>query len=277
MQYSPGGDWYPEDSQAGWPPFVAAERRLAAQHLAAAQVAAGTATGKFDFDAGLQALEAKKYRRAIEIFQTVANRPFPAGPYAQPARQKLNEIEALASEQLGAADTLIQEGKFQEAIDLLFEVKRTFAGSHAAATARARLDELSRSPALLAATRKAAAEDLLADAKLYIESGDLLRGVGCYKQLAQQHADAPQGKEAQETLAAFDADDEFQKQLQACQADAKCRTLLSLARSYRANKLFDAARSNYKQVLEQFPDSQFAQSASEELKALEEEMKAAGH
>jgi outer membrane protein assembly factor BamD (BamD/ComL family) len=207
----------------------------------------------------------------------VANRPFPAGPYAEQARQRLNEIEALAGEQLAAADKLIQEEKFQEAIGLLFEVKRTFAGSRAAAAAEARLQELSKSPALLAATRKAAAEDLLADAKLYMDSGDLLRGVACYKQAAQQYGDTPHGRKAQEALAAFDADEEFQKRLKACEADARCRTLLSLARSYRANRVFDAAKTNYNQVLDQFPDTQFATLASQELKALEEEMEAARH
>jgi tetratricopeptide (TPR) repeat protein len=241
-----------------------------------AQLAAEKATGKLDYEAGLQAFQAKNYRKAIEFFQVVV-RQYANGQYVTPARQKLEEIEALARAKLAPVDKLIQEEKFQEALALLRDVKRLFAGSAAAAQAEARLQELSKSPALLAAINKAEAEDLISEAKLYTESGDLLRGVACYKQVAQQYADTDQGKEAQQCLAGFGASEDFQKQLKLCEADANCNTLLSLARSYRANKLFDAARTNYKKVLDQFPKTQFAGLATEEMKALEKEMKAAGY
>jgi len=241
-----------------------------------AQLAAERATGRFDYEEGLKAFTAKNYRKAIECFQVVV-RQYASGQYAAPARQKLDEIEAMAREKLAPVDKLIQEEKYQEALELLREVKRIFAGSASAATAAARLEELSKSPALLAAIRKAEAEDLSADAKRYIENGDLPRGVACYKQLVQQYADTPQGKEAEQCLAGFDASEEFQKQLKLCEADVKCTTLLSLARSYRANKLFDAAKKNYQQVLSDFPTGPFAQVATDELQALAKEMKAAGY
>jgi tetratricopeptide (TPR) repeat protein len=242
----------------------------------AAQFAAERATGKLDYEAGLQAYAVKNYRKAIEFFQVVV-RQYANGPYLRDAQQKLNEIEALARQQLAPADKLIQEEKFQEALDLLRRVRRDFAGSATAAYADARLRELSKSPALLAAIKKAEAEDLLSEAKVYIDAGDVLRGVACYKQLAQQYADTEQGKEAQESLAGFNSDEDFQKQLKLCEGDAACKTLLSLARSYRANKLFDVARTNYKQVLDQFPNTQFALLATEELKTLEKEMREAGY
>ena len=122
-----------------------------------------------------------------------------------------------------------------------------------------------------------AADLLLADAEAYIEASDLLQGVQCYKKLVEQYADTPQGKEAKERLADFDSDEEFQKQLRECEAEAKCQGLFSLARSYRANKVFEVAQAKYQEVIDQYPNTDFAEEARGELEALEKEMEEAGY
>ncbi len=224
----------------------------------------------------MNALRQKNYRQAIELFKVVIKR-YPNGPYVQPSYEKLSEIEGLAGQRLAPVSRLIREQKFDEAIALLREVRRTFAGSRAAQQADARLEELSKSPALAAAIRKAQAEDLLADAQAYIEASDLVQGVQCYKKLAEEYADTPQGKEAKERLACFDSDEDFQTQLRECEAEAKCQGLFSLARSYRANKLFEFAQAKYQEVIDQYPGTDFAEEAREELEALEKEMEEAGY
>jgi len=202
---------------------------------------------------------------------------YPNSPYVQPSYEKLSEIESLARERLAPVSGLISEQKFEEAIALLREVRRVFAGSRAAQEAEDRLEQLSKSPALAAAIRKAQAEDLLADGEAYMGAGDLLQGVQCYKKLVEEYADTPQGKEAKDRLDCFDSDEEFQKQLRECEAEVKCQGLFSLARSYRANKLYEVAQAKYQEVIDQFPDTDFAGEAKEELQALEKEMEEAGY
>jgi len=254
----------------------AAQQRAAARRRRAAQIAAERATGKYEYAAALVALRQGNYRKAIELFKVVI-KDYPNGPYVQNSQQKLSEIETLASQRLSPVDGLLQEEKYNDAILLLREVRLVFAGSTASETAERRLDELMKSPELAEAIKRAQAEDLLTEAQAYMEAADLVRCVAAYTKLSEQFADTPQGKAAQEQLKCFAADKEFQKQLQLAQSDATCRGLLSLARSYRTNKLYEIAQTKYQEIVDNYPDSEYSDQAQDDLKALQTEMAEAGY
>ena len=222
------------------------------------------------------ALKQSNYRKALELFKRVI-KYYPNGPYVQDSYQKLSEIEALAEQRLSPVDGLIRDEKYNEAILVLRQVRLTFTGARAAASAEARLEQLSKSPALAEAIKKAQAEDLLTEARGYMDAADLVRCVATYKRLAGQYPDTSQGKAAQEQLKCFDDDEEFQTQLRLAEGDVKCRGMLSMARSYRSNKLYEVARTKYQEIVDKYPDTEYSDEAQDDLLALAKEMEDAGY
>ncbi len=210
----------------------------------------------------------------MKHFQTVVQR-YPNSPYCPLAKKKVSQIEGLASDEFAPVYRLIREGKPHQAIALLRKVRRTFSGTGAATAAERRLEELKGDPTLTEAITVAQAEDLLSDARSYLEASDLIRGLACYKKLTVQYTDTPQAKEAQQHLARLASDEKFQERLRLAQAQAGCQSLLNLARTYRANDLFETARANYQRIIDQSPDTSAGRQAAEELKELEEESQGA--
>ena len=222
------------------------------------------------------ALKQSNYRKALELFKRVI-KYYPNGPYVQDSYQKLSDIEALAEQRLSPVDGLIRDEKYNEAILVLRQVRLTFTGARAAASAEARLQQLSKSPALAEAIKKAQAEDLLTEARGYMDAADLVRCVAAYRRLTEQYPDTSQGEAAQEQLKLFDDDEEFQTQLRLAEGDVKCRGMLSMARSYRSNKLYEVARTKYQEIVDKYPDTEYSDEAQNDLLALAKEMEDAGY
>lgn len=153
-----------------------------------------------DFEQATRALAGGDYPRAVGLLKGIVK---DAGekPIGVKARQILEDVERMAAGRLTRAKELEQRGFTQEAVDVLAETVRTYAGTQAAADAATLMTGFAARPEGQEKLRLRAARDLLAGAREAFRSG---RYSGCLErceQLVAVYSDLPEGKEA-EALAA---------------------------------------------------------------------------
>ncbi len=210
--------------------------------------------GEDEYRAGVAAMERLDYRMAIKLFKVVIAHY--RGRYVGRAKSRLREIGRLAREKMALYEQLWGQGRQEEAIRVLAEVAEKFEGSGTATTAKRKLLEFAQTPGLAETVRKARAEGAAGF------RGRMMR------RLSAAGSDVP-GQEAvateQDTL-----------EVRGPSAQDKCNRLLSLAANYRLNRQLEAARAAYKEIIDQYPGTDFAEEARGELEALEKEMEEAG-
>ena len=210
--------------------------------------------GKDEYRAGVAAMERLDYRMAIKLFKVVIGHY--RGLYVGLAKSRLRKIGRLAGEKMALYEQLWGQGRQEEAIRVLAEVAEKFEGSGRATTAKTKLLQFAQTPGLAETVRKARAE---------AAAGFRER---MRRRLRAAESDVPAQEAApteQDTL-----------EVREPSAQEKCNRLLSLAANYRLNRHLEGARAAYKEVIDQYPGTDFAEEASEELEALEKEMEEAG-
>ncbi len=89
-----------------------------------------------------------------------------------------------------------------------------------------------------------------------------------YKQIVKQFPGTESAKVAAGHVATYEKDPAFIKRANESTAGAKAKGMISLAQSYVRAGHKDKAKAKYQEVIDQFPDTSFAETASKELAAL---------
>jgi len=210
--------------------------------------------------------ESGKYGPAASLYRQVAELKAKAPP-VEAAKGKLAEIEQLATQRLADARADLEAKSYAKAIDRLSELAADFGALEAGQAARKELARLRTVPEAKEAL--AAAADRRAS-KGTDDSGATVSVV------ALDEADWKLDGFTDEELDALDAmapgAEPAEAKPAAAKSDAvarKCRRLIGLARNWIANKQPDKARRYLQQVIDQHPDTLYADQA----KALLEGMK----
>lgn len=186
------------------------------------------------------------------------------------ARKKL----IAAGDNLKAAcETLVENKDFAAAIAQLNEIATALPKTDLADAATKRAAEIAKLPEAIAQAKTAQlakkAADLLATAETFKAQKKPEQAYAAYKSVVKQYPNTDAAKTAADAIAVYEQDPTFAKHAGASETDAKAKSMLSLANSYRTAGDLDAARAKFKEIIATFPKSSYAsmaQTAINEMK-----------
>ncbi|MCS6864528.1 MAG: thioredoxin family protein [Gemmataceae bacterium] len=220
-----------------------------------------------DFHEASRALAQSDYARAVTLLQGITK---DAGdkPVAVKARQLLAEVEKTATAKLAQAQQLDEKGRTQEAMDLLAETVRDFAGTQAAREAATLLATVANRPEIIARKRARLARDLLASARDDLRHNRVYDCLQKCEQLTAGYAELPEAKEA----AALHTEiiNNPDRLAQACEQmnDRTAAMYLTLAESWINKGQPAEAVACLKKVMVLCPNTKHAEVAAAELKKI---------
>ena len=100
------------------------------------------------------------------------------------------------------------------------------------------------------------------DKKLYAKAIEI------YDRISKEYPDTDMGKIAAEEVTRIRSDSKNMEQLAARETEKQCLSLLSMAKSYATNKMYDRARKNLQEIIDDYPKTKYAEQAREELQKL---------
>ena len=203
---------------------------------------------------------------AIRAFNAVD----PASPHAIEVRAQINTA---ADDLLAEVDKLIAAKNYAAAADRLSDLLMTMSGLPTASLARQHLAQLCSRPEIQQQFKlkdhAAQGETALADARHLRDDGKEDEAYARFQQVAKDYAGTPAGAEAADAVSAFQSDAKFIRRMKDRAAEPQARPALNLADNYRSAGRIDQAIKKYRQVIDQFPGTTFAETAQAELDKLQ--------
>ena len=184
----------------------------------------------------------------------------------------LAQLTPAADASITEAEQLIGKKQFADAAAKLSDVAKGLPGTPAGAKAKAKLDELSKMPEVKAELAKAegvakAAEELAVAQQLKSDGKDEQAYVK-FKAVARAAPDSDAGKSAAAAAAEYEKDPAFVKRANEANAGGKAKGMIGLAQSYKRSGKPELAKKKYQEVIDQFPDTSYAETAKKELAAI---------
>jgi thioredoxin-related protein len=247
--------------------FVDADR-LSEQLKRTANLVATADWAARDFNEASKALAGSDYARAVTLLKGIVKE---AGdkPVGVKAKTILDDIEKIAAAKLTRAKQLEEQGKPQEAMDLLADAVKQFAGTQSASDAAARLAGLAEKPEELEKRRERQARDLLADARDDFRAERLYDCIQKCERISTVYADRPEAKVADALLA--DIKGHPERLAKACDQmnDRTAAMYMALADSWAKKGQPAEASACLKKVMALCPNSRHADLAQAELTKLQ--------
>ena len=170
------------------------------------------------------------------------------------------------------AEQLIAEKDYYKASLALTQLAALGADSEQAKKAQARLKELTGDEKVKAEIERGRREGQAADALAEVEKAGQTKStaetLAALDDLATRFPDTKAGKAAADKAKAMRADPELMKKVMLASADKDCKGWLSMARNFMKAGLKDKAKSYLDQVIQKYPDTDYAKEAKEMLAAL---------
>src|SRR5207253_425836 len=86
-----------------------------------------------------------------------------------------------------------------------------------------------------------------------------------YKSITKEFPDTAAATTAETVIKRYESDPAFVKRINEKETGTKAKAALSMARSYRTARKPDQARQKYQSIIQEFPDTPYAQTAQQEL------------
>lgn len=221
-----------------------------------------------DFNEASKALATSDYPRAVTLLKGIAK---DAGdkPVGTKAKQLLADVEKIAAGKLAQAKQLEQRGQSQEAMDLLADAVKDYAGTQAAADAAMLLAGLAEKPEAIARKRARLARDLFAEARDDFRAERLYDCIQKCERLASAYAESPEAKDANALLVDIKGNPE--RLAKACEQmnDRTAAMYMALADSWAKKGQPAEAASCLKKVMALCPNTRHADQAQAELVRLQ--------
>jgi len=184
-------------------------------------------------------------------------------------REKINDV---ADAMLREVDDMIAAKQYPQAATRLRELLSTMAGLPTASLARTRLAELMSKPEvqqeMRLADQREKADAALAEARKLRDANEKEEAYLKFKAVAADFPDTPAGKSAAEMVKAFEAEPGFTQKLKEHAAAPRAKAALNLAENCRSAGQLEKARKKYQEVIKDFPDTSFADTAKAALEEL---------
>jgi thiol-disulfide isomerase/thioredoxin/TolA-binding protein len=192
---------------------------------------------------------------------------------AQHVREQQQNLQDGAAAIIASVDSLASAKQYKEAVVKLNAVIAGLAGTPAADQAKSRLNDLINDPdakiALQKDQRERTAAGWLGDADHLQMAGDDMGAYHRFKQIVSTYPETPAATSAQQAVAVYEQDPTFLQKAKDAAAADKAKAALGLADSYRRSGRTDLAKKKYQSVIDDFPGTQFADTARQAIADLD--------
>ncbi len=182
------------------------------------------------------------------------------------------KLQDAGSKMLADVEPLIQAKSYLDAISRLQDIAKAFFGSPTSDKARSRLDELMKDPACKAAVdaqrRQRTADDALAAAQSLQSQKKDMDAYLQFKQITANFSGTSAADTATKAIAVYEQDPDFVKAAKDAAVAVKAKSLLNLAEAYKRAGRTDLATVKLQRVIDDYPDTSFAQQARQALDQL---------
>lgn len=221
-----------------------------------------------DFEGAEKALASADYAKAIGLLRNVVedgqNRPVQVK-----ARKTLSELEARVTAEAQKARKMIEEGKGNEALATLENLKNKYTGTVAVERNRVLMAELVSRRNSVVLERRRKAQEILKQARLDQENRQFLCALDRCEELSSQYSDLPEGEEAEKLAGEIKENPEWTRQAAEQMGDRLSLLYLSLADSLLKKGQPQQATFYLERVQKMFPGSRHAETAQLRLSRLQ--------
>lgn len=228
---------------------------------------AAVAKSKKHLEDAEKASASGKYSVALGMLKDLLKK-FPDSPEAKLAKDKIKEIEAMASSKLAETKSAAEKRQFGDVAKNLKELQDVFAGTQASREAQELENTLANSKDAKQGLREAAAKQMLDQAVEDLKAQRYALALDRFKSVERQFADAPKvADEAKWNLDQMHRDLTIMRKARDEVAAGQAKIWLSKARSWKSNLRSKKAAEFYQMVIDTFPGTTFAEQAEEEMRA----------
>jgi len=220
-----------------------------------------------------QALREDRYRDAFRAASSALEHALRGDRLRTRCQDMLDLIEVLGREKLARADRCLSTKDFEEAVTLLVEVRRDFQGGDVASSARKKLRTLEKKYPEVAQILQqqediGAAETMLAAAMEEIRAGRFGPGYEKLEEIISEYGSTETAAKAQTLLERMRKNEGVMGYVRDHKAARPCRTLMSQAEAYQRTGRIAKAREFYREIMDKYPDTIYADEAARRLAQL---------
>jgi thioredoxin-related protein len=168
-----------------------------------------------DYQEAAKSMAAGEYSRAVSLLKNIVE-DGKARPVQTKAQDTLQVIEKQATSRLDRAKQMNEKGQTLEALDLLAELLKQYAGTRAADDGGKLLASLADSPDVRSHRRVRLAQEMLQRVKEDLKAGRYLTALDQSEHLSATYRDLPEGKEGSQLALEIKADP--QRMAQVCES-----------------------------------------------------------
>lgn len=227
------------------------------------------AKAKQDLETVEALLNDKDRDGAVRKFTRIAEEATKDRDFARRAMAVREKINEAADAMLREVDDLVAARRFAAAAQRLRELLSVMAGLPTASLARQHLAELVSRPEiqheLAEADRREKAQAALDEARKLRDAGQEDEAYARFRAVAEDFKQTPAGQAAAEAAKAYESDPAFVRRNKDRAAATRAKPALNLAENYLAAGRPEMARKKYEEVVKEFPDTTFAETAKAAL------------
>jgi thioredoxin-like negative regulator of GroEL len=221
-----------------------------------------------DYEEADRAVASSDYARAVALLKSITE-DGKDRPVQLQARHLLNDLEQQAAGRLTRAKQLDDKGQSAEAIHMLSDLLRAFAGTQAAAAGSQLLTSLAAKPEMKSQLRGQRARELLAQAREDYRSQQYLGCLDRCELLASSYADLPEGSEAIQLANEIKNNPEWLQHACDTLTERTGELYLALADTLMKKGQSQQAQACLERVIRTFPGSRQAETAQVRLASLQ--------
>jgi tetratricopeptide (TPR) repeat protein len=220
-----------------------------------------------------QALREDRFREAHKAASNAFDHALRGDALKTRCQDMLDLIEALGRDKLAQAERALDEKNFEDAVTLLVELRREFRGVDVAAAVKKKIAALKKKHAEIEQILKqqedvGQAETILASAMDALRDRRFGLAYEKLEDIANEYGSTPTAGKAQTMLDRIQKNQGIMGYVRDYKAARPCRTLLSQAEAYERTGRTNRARDLYREIIDKYPDTVYAEDAAERLKRL---------
>ena len=220
-----------------------------------------------------QALREDRYQDAFRSADNAFEHALRGDELKSRCQDVLDLIEAIARDKLAQAQRAADERSFEDAVTTWLEVQREFRGMDVARAGRKRLEALQKKePDVAELIRRQSsiglAETILASALELIQDREFGRAYEKLEQIVEEYGGTETATKAQTVMDRMQNNEGIMGYVRDHKASRTCRTMLSQADAYERTGRTGRARELYREVMDKYSDTTYAEEAAQRLARL---------
>lgn len=214
-----------------------------------------------------------KYRDAYRAAQAAYDRAVSGDPLKTRSAAMLDLVEAMARDKVAEAGAAVFDKQYAKAAGLLRDVMQVYRGTGAGVQAKHMVEKLRKKYPEFEAVMQEQAEEAVAAAGL-LDAHDAIRerkfGEGWVKltEVIEKYPRSEAAGYAREIKQRIEQRPAVMAYVREASASQDCEMWLSQARSYTSVRRYDKARELLRKVIDQYPNTTYANQAADQLAKL---------